>query len=225
MNQTLLHTAYLALAYFALFTSAEILYHKLNIQAEITRKYVHIITGLLTLLFPPLISNHWYVLGLCGSFLLILIASLRLKLLPSINAVDRITRGSFLYPFIVYVCFLVYTEYDDLIFYYIPILVLAICDPIATLIGKKWPLGQYTTFGYTKTSSGSLGFFIIAILICMVFMTGVEGMSINVAIITSVSVALLTVFAEAITHKGYDNLSIPASALLVLIVADKLFKY
>ena len=224
LNQNLLHTVYLAIAYLALFASAEILYHKLNIQAEITRKYVHVITGLLTLLFPPLLSNHWYVLLLSGSFLIILIASLQFNFLPSINAVKRVTRGSLLYPFIVYGCFLVYTEYGHLMLYYIPILILAICDPIAALVGKKWPIGHYTTFGYTKTLSGSLGFLLMAILISLAIMIGIEGVSFKIAIITSVSVGLITVFAEAITHRGYDNLTIPASALLVLIMAGYYFQ-
>jgi len=218
MSENLLHTSYLAGAFLVLFASAELLYHKLRVKAEITRKYVHILTGLLSMLFPPLIGNHWLVLALCGSFLLILVTSLTLKLLPSINAVDRVTRGSILYPIVVYGCYLVFREYDQFMFYYIPILILAICDPIAALIGKKWPKGQYTTFGHTKTLSGSFGFLAITIAICLVLMLGLEEATVNEAIIMALGLAFITTIAEALTHKGYDNLTIPASALLVLIV-------
>ena len=222
MNQNLLHTIYLAGAFLVLFTIAEIIYHKLKVKAEHTRKYVHIITGLLTMLFPPLLDNHWYVLGLCGSFFIILVSSIHFNLLKSINAVDRETKGSLLYPIIVYVCYIAFTEYNQMMFYYIPILILAICDPIAAVVGRRWPAGHYTTFGYTKTLSGSLGFFIAAILLSFILILSFEEMSLLTVIITSGSVALITVIAESITHKGYDNLSIPLSALLVLILLDKL---
>jgi dolichol kinase len=222
MSENLLHTIYLAGAFLVLFASAELLYHKLGVSVEITRKYVHLLTGLLTMLFPPLIGNHWLVLALCGSFLIILVISLILQQLPSINAVERVTRGSILYPIIVYGCYLVFREYDQFMYYYIPILILAICDPIATLIGKKWPKGQYTTFGHTKTLSGSFGFFAIAIAICLVLILGLEEATLKEAIIMAFGVAFLTAIAEALTHKGYDNLTIPTSALLVLILVKEL---
>ncbi|MEN0047927.1 MAG: phosphatidate cytidylyltransferase, partial [Bacteroidota bacterium] len=150
----MLNILYLALAFLALFASAEWLYHKRGVKAEVTRKYVHIATGLLTMLFPLMLENHWLVLLLCGSFLLILIASLRFNLLPSINAVDRKTSGSLMYPIIVYGCYLVYSRYDQFMFYYIPILILALCDPIAAFVGMNYPVGKYQTFGKTKTWSG-----------------------------------------------------------------------
>jgi phytol kinase len=222
LNKDLIHTIYLAIAFLALFGSSEILYHKLKIQAEYTRKYVHILTGLITLLFPSLVTNHWYILGLCGSFLLILIGSLQFNLLPSINAVERVTRGSILYPFIVYGCFLVYQRFDDPMYYYLPILILATCDPIAALVGKKWHYCQYKIFGHTKTLSGSLSFLIMAMLISMVFLLLVSGLTIKSVLVYSLSVALLSSFSEGISHNGYDNLSIPASVLAGLFIAERI---
>lgn len=223
MNENFLHTIYLAGVFLVLFASAELLYHKYKVKVEITRKYVHVMTGLLTMLFPPLIGNHWLVLVLCGSFLAILLSSMALNLLPSINAVARKTRGSFLYPIVVYGCYLIYMAYDQLMFYYIPILILALCDPIAALVGKKWPAGRYTTFGQTKTLSGSLGFFIAAIITCSCLILGLEETSLSETILISVGVATVTAVAEALTHKGYDNLTIPVGALLVLMLFNSCF--
>ena len=76
MNENILHTIFLAGVFLILFASAELLYHKFKVKAEITRNYVHIITGLLTMLVPPLIENHWLVMALSGSFLIILTAYL-----------------------------------------------------------------------------------------------------------------------------------------------------
>ncbi|MEM6696861.1 MAG: phosphatidate cytidylyltransferase [Bacteroidota bacterium] len=214
----MLNILYLALAFLALFASAEWLYHKRGVKAEVTRKYVHIATGLLTMLFPLMLENHWLVLLLCGSFLLILIASLRFNLLPSINAVDRKTSGSLMYPIIVYGCYLVYSRYDQFMFYYIPILILALCDPIAAFVGMNYPVGKYQTFGKTKTWSGSLGFFGVAVVICLLLMISVEGMIFTAALPIAIAVGATTATAEALTHGGYDNFTIPVSAVAVLIL-------
>ena len=216
MTENLLHTIYLALAFLTLFASAEVLYTKFKVKAEITRKYVHIVTGLLTMLFPPLIGNHWLVLLLCGSFLLILLTSLALNLLPSINAVKRKTSGSILYPIIVYGCYLAYISTGHFKFYYIPILILALCDPIAALVGKSKPIGKYVTFGYQKSLSGSFGFFVSAIITSVLLLVNLEDMAFKPAFVTAILVAFVTTIAEALTHKGFDNLTIPGSAMVVL---------
>lgn len=218
MSQSLLNTIYLALAYLALFSTAEFLYHKLKIKAEITRKYVHLVTGLLTLLFPPLIGNHWLVLLLCASFLVILLVSMHYNKLQSINAVQRTTRGSILYPIVVYCCYLVYLEYNQYAFYYIPILTLAICDPIAALVGKKWPLGSYVTFGNAKTLCGSISFFLTAWVISALILQSWVELDFVSTLLVALVISLATTISEALTHRGYDNLTIPFSALLVLIV-------
>lgn len=218
MNENLLNTIYLAGVFLGLFASAELLYHWLKVKAEITRKYVHIATGLLTMLFPPLVKDPWLVCLLCSSFLVILLTSLRFKLLPSINAVDRKTRGSILYPVIVYCCYLIYFEYNQFIFYYVPILILTFCDPIAALVGKSWPRGRYKTFGHWKTLSGSLSFFITAIITCSCLVVGLENIVWKDAILIALSVAVATTVAEGLTHKGYDNLTIPVSALMALVL-------
>jgi phytol kinase len=222
MSWNLINTGILALSFLALFSFAELLYRRCEVEAEITRKIVHVCTGIITLLFPPLIGNHWLVLFLCGSFLLILLVSFPLKMLPSINAVDRKTRGSLIYPIVVYCCFLIYLEFDNLTFYYIPILTLALCDPIAALVGKKIPWMRYTTFGHTKTISGSLGFFFSAAVLSMALLTQLEEISPLTALITALSIAFTTAIAEALSHKGYDNLSIPASAVGILLLFESI---
>lgn len=217
MNQNLLHTIYLAGAFLALFGVAELLYHWLGVKAEITRKIVHVFTGILTLLFPVMLDNHWYVLLLCGSFLLILLASIPLSLLPSINKVDRVTRGSFMYPVIVYSCFLVQLKMDSLIYYYIPILILALCDPIAELVGKNLPWLRYKTFGHKKTISGSLSFCIAAIVITTTLLVQIGSLELSHSLAIGSSIAIVTAVFEGFSHKGYDNFTIPASAVGVLL--------
>ena len=216
MSQNIFHTLILGGAFLLLFAFGELLYRKFKLRAEVTRKVVHVITGLLTLLFPPLLSNHWFVMALCGSFLLILLISIPFKLLPSINAVQRSTRGSFIYPIVVYCCYLLFSYYDNYSLYYIPILILAICDPIAEMTGKTWPYGKYTIMGHTKTLMGSAGFFVAALLTTLFIIYLNHNIESSRPLFLALIVAFFTTIAEGLAQKGYDNLSIPAAAVAVL---------
>jgi dolichol kinase len=218
MRDNILNTVILGGLFLVLFAFAELLYHKFKFKAEHTRKIVHLGTGLFTLLFPIWITSHWFILGLCSSFLIILLFSLKYNLLPSINGVDRKTRGSILFPIIVYGCFLVQSHCGSLIYFYIPILILAICDPIAALVGKKFQIGKYTIFGHTKTFIGSAAFCVSAFVVTALSMSSILTIPFGEIILISLVNAILTTISEAISHKGYDNFTIPVTSILVLIL-------
>lgn len=215
MTADWINAALLSASFLALFGIAEVLYHFAHVKVELTRKLVHLGTGALTLLFPVMLSNHWFVLLLCGSFALILIVSLRFKLLPSINAIDRVSVGSLAYPASVYGCYLVFqAEHQHFGFFYIPILTLAICDPIAALAGKRWPLGKYTIGKDTKTLMGSGMFLLSAVAVYAVTVSMLDSQTeLQSIIFRGFIVATIACLAEAVSGKGTDNLTIPAAVL------------
>ncbi len=210
--------------FLALFGFAEILYHYFKIQAEFTRKYVHIGTGLLTLLFPILFSSHWSVLIICAAFLLLLITSLKFKLLKSINAIGRFTLGSVMYPIVVYISFLDYSSHQTpldtkpYIWFYLPIMIMATADPLAALIGKKWAVKTYKIGNETKSWLGSMVFFITAFVVAFVlFNLLLPQNNIGLIVIASlVIISLVTTLTEAFSKNGLDNFTIPIAALIVM---------
>ncbi len=219
MNKEIINAILLAGLFLFLFAIAEILYHKLKMKADDTRKIVHIGTGLLTMLFPLMLSNHWFVLLLCGSFALILLISLKFNLLPSINAIDRVSYGSLWYPVAVYCCYLAYNYFhNNLIFFYLPVLTMAICDPVAALLGKRWPYGKFYIKHDTKTVMGSSAFFcvstILTILLFYFFSSG--NFRINSVLLIALLVATATTVTEALSTKGLDNITIPVCVVLIL---------
>lgn len=218
MNIYFQHTLILAVCFLLIFTLGELLYHKVKIKAEYTRKFVHASSGLLTFTFPTYIVNHWFVLLLCSSFLLILLTSLKFNMLKSINAVDRRTRGSILFPFVAYTTFLMAQYYGSFTIFYLPMLILALCDPAAALIGKKWPIFKLKYFNKNKSLGGSIAFFIMAFVLSMLFLVQVEMLAIMHALITAVVVGLTSTLAELLARNGYDNLSIPYSVSFTLIL-------
>jgi phytol kinase len=219
MAGSFLNPFFLALCFLVLFGFAEFLYHQKKVKAEITRKIVHIGTGLLTLLFPVFLNSHWQVLFLCSSFLIILLASLHFRLLPSINGISRVSHGSILFPIAVYACFLLYLyAQKGFVFFYLPVLILSICDPVAALTGKRFPFGKYRINGGNKTIAGSLAFFVTSALVAGLCLYFHQSGHFNIAyMLPSIFlIACTTTAVEAVSTRGTDNITIPAVAALNL---------
>lgn len=220
MSNSIVNSLILGLAFLALFLMAEIMFWRFNVKAETTRKLVHFGSGLLSLSFPFLVNDIFLVLALCGSFIGILLLSFKYKFLKSINNVDRKTHGSVLFPIIVFICYLAFIESQSLLFYYLPLLILSISDPLAALVGKRYPFGKYNVFGATKTLMGS-GAFLISAFACSFFcMTILANISQSEALGLSVILGLGTCFVEAILVKGYDNFFIPMSSMALLLLIE-----
>jgi phytol kinase len=227
MSKEIINTAILAAAFLLLFGFAELLYHKSKVKAELTRKLVHFGTGMLTLLFPVMLDNHWFVLFLCASFALILLSSIKFNLLKSINAIDRKSHGSILYPVAVYGCYLVYNHYtikfgktaDLYVYFYLPVLTLAICDPMAALFGKRFPYGKFKIGKDTKTIVGSSAFYISSVLLstALLYCFG-KYTSLTNLFLVSIIVAFFGTVVEAFSGKGIDNITIPAIVVTALIL-------
>jgi len=202
----------ISLMFLAFFGIAEWLYQKRELEAEHTRKIVHAGSGLLSLSFPFLFDSSLYVAVLCGSFLGILYGSKKLNLLNSIHGVERKTAGAFWFPAVVAACFVSYQYFGNLAFFYLPILTLALADPAACLIGKKYPIRKFNFTGSQKSLGGAMGFFLVASVI------GGSGMSndFSNSFINVLTFAAVTTLAELLGSRGSDNWTIPVASTLVL---------
>lgn len=220
MNEWLM-IGIMAIPFLCLFGISEWLYYKRNVAAETTRKIVHAGTGLLTLLFPVVFVEWWQVALLCSAFLGILLLSMRYHFLPSVNAVERNTWGSVLFPIIVIVVFLFYllmqqkqSPFHAYLFFYLPVLVMALADPAAAFAGNYFKRLNPDVKG--KTNAGSIAFFITTF-----FVTYISGFLFSksmeaVAIVYALIIAMVATAAERWSSKGWDNFTIPLSVMLLL---------
>ncbi len=227
MSKEITNMLILSACFLTLFFLAEILYYQWKVHVDVTRKIVHTGSGFLTLLFPVMLENHWFVLLLCGSFGLLLTGSLKFNFLKSINAIDRVSYGSLLFPVAVYFCYMVYYFYAGLsgnsphmfIYFYAPILTLAICDPVAALVGKRYPFGKYKVGKGYKTLMGSGAFFISSLLLIIILLMYFKNYTLEIAnlFLFSALIAITGTAAEAISSKGFDNLIVPLIVVFLLI--------
>jgi phytol kinase len=200
----------------------EMVYRRLHPEGEITRKLAHFLATLSTISFPYLFDNHWYVLALAIIFFTVLFISRKGRYLKSIHGISRRSVGSFILPISIYLTFLVSYTFDNKFLFILPILILAICDPMAGILGMNLQIynHQIRIFRWklNKTSTGSISFFISCYIISVIalyyYRMAFDPKTFWLALIIAVAGTLTEMFS----WKGTDNLSIPISVLLVLIL-------
>jgi len=216
MSQEFLATIVLLFLFLILIIITNYLYRNHNWSSENSRKFIHVSGGTLCLAGFRLIHSHWYVLILCSLAFTILFVTFIKKSLPAIHKTRRVSFGSVLFPVPVYFCFLASKCWSNDVFFYLPVFLLTISDTLAEWGGNKW--GHHTTsfFNKQKTLAGSLCFAVSSFIICIFLLFYFIAPSTGSLVGYSLLLMLITTVAELLTLKGFDNITVPAAALLLL---------
>jgi phytol kinase len=191
---------------------------------ETSRKFVHLASAGVCLLFPVLVESPWVVGALAVGMAAFFAVTSRYKLLASVHGVDRSSRGSEYYPLAIFLVFLL--SGDQIWIYFASVLVLGVADACAALVGVRYGRVRYRVEEGEKSLEGSLAFFGVAFVAvgstAWIFTDLPILEVVNISITTA---ALLTAF-EAISMKGSDNLFIPVAAAVMLekLAVDSLFE-
>ena len=199
-----------------IFILAEIT-RKFGVCTESTRKLVHFGGAFITIFFPFIFKSHWTVLALAISFAFIMFLTKKLGLLQSVHNVERKTDGAIYHPIAIYTCFLYSQFLNQPWFYVISILILAVSDALAALVGKNYGANEYVVEqGLRKTIEGSVTFFLTSFLLVhlILLLATPTGRAESVLIALLIAI-ILTVF-EGVSLKGADNLFIPLSTMFIL---------
>ncbi len=200
----------------------ELNYRRLKVKGEITRKFAHFTATLATVPFPYIFTSHWYVLILAAIFFVVLFATQFGKQLKSIHDIERKSVGSYLLPFSIYITFLISCLLDNKFLYILPMLILAVCDPMAAILGMstKKNNGKIKLFGIktTKTVIGSCAFLVTSFIISLIALYFHRGVFDLKTFWLAMALALAGTLAELVSWRGSDNLSIPTSVVIVLIL-------
>ena len=200
----------------------ELNYRRLNVKGEITRKFAHFAATLATVPFPYIFPSHWYVLVLAFLFFAALFITQYSKQLKSIHDIDRKSIGSYLLPLSIYVTFLISESLGNKFIYILPMMILAICDPMAAILGiniKNYN-GRIKLFGYkfNKTWLGSGAFFVTSLVISIIALYfHWEAFDLKTFWL-ALAVAGASTLGELFSWRGSDNLTIPLSVVVILML-------
>lgn len=94
-------------------------------------------------------------------------------------------------------------------------LIMGYGDGLAGIIGKKVKSYEYKIGNTKKTLAGSLTMFIITFIMIAIY----SGLSeINLWVLKSILIAIILTIIEAVSIKGTDNITIPLSACVLLLL-------
>lgn len=204
----------LAVGFLGILATAEVVYRVVRPPVEVTRKGVHLASGLPVLAFPWVFESPWTVVALSVFIGGVLLVSRRAGVLESVTGVERSSRGELLYPLGIVVVFFV--GHDQPVFYFVSVLVLIVSDPTAALIGLSYGRTRYDVEDHWRSLEGSVGFFLmtfLAVHLPLLLMTGLDP---AVTLLVGLVVAILVTLFEAICLHGADNLAIPVASYLLL---------
>jgi dolichol kinase len=172
--------------------------------------------GSLSLFFPLFLRSHWWVLILCAlAFLFLLITYIK-RWLPEIHQTSRLSFGSVIFPVPIYICFFAALEFENDVFFYLPVSLLIISDTAAEWGGKKWGRLSRSFFNNQKTAVGSLCFAVSSLTISVIWLVCVFHLPVAKSFIISLSLAIIVAITELVSLKGLDNITVPISALVLL---------
>lgn len=183
------------------------------------RQLLHVGAGLVALFFPWLFSNAWPVLTAMGITLLTL-CGLRLSGYLHRRFADLLYAGGRRSPgdvyFFVAIALVFVLSGGDALSFAIPVLILALADPAATLVGVRYGRHRFPIMGGEKSVEGSLAFLAVAFLSTAAPLVLLGQPAASEVLVAAAIVAIATTLVEAMTPWALDNLFVPLAAHLAL---------
>lgn len=203
--------------FISIFISSELIQFLFHPPIEVTRKFVHLSGGIITLTFSYLFTSHWAVLILCIGFVGILYSTKKLKLLNSVHGIERPSLGGLYFPLAVYITFIISSINQQPHLYLIGMLILSISDSMAALVGTSYGKFLFLIEKERKSVEGTLIFLLMTFLITEQGMLHLTDAGPLKATLCGIYVAILVTGFELLSLKGTDNLFIPIGTVYILI--------
>jgi phytol kinase len=215
----LLHVVLLLGAATSLFAGLRLLQQRYRLAPELVRKMFHVGGGILGLTLPWLFDSIVPVIvlavAIAGGFVAIRrIATLRAGVGQVLHAVQRDSVGEFCY--VASLVLLFWLARGDKLLYSIPLLILALADTFAALIGEQYGRLLLRQEGVGKSYEGVAAFFLTAFFCIHVPVLLAERTGRLESLLVAAGVSVMVMMAEAAAWWGLDNLIIPLFSYMLL---------
>jgi len=205
------------LGIFGLIGLSELARTKLNWTPEASRKFVHVLVGMIVLMSPFLFINNGPPVALAIIFIAVNLVAVNSEKLEGMHATKRKSYGTVYFPLAYLILCLFW--WDRQITFQVALLLLTFADTAATFAGE-WVRNPetYRPWRDEKTIQGNITMALTSALLTgigtIVFrnLAGLEPMQLQELVPVSLLVAALATIAEAVSKEGSDNLSVPILA-------------
>lgn len=189
---------------FIVVVGVEMLARSLKIPLEATRKATHILTGVIVALSAHFVTQPFLIV-LAIMFIIVIAVSRKRGIFRSIHDPERSGAGDLWYPIGILLAAVLFTS--STVFTY-TVLILAVSDGLAGLIGRFYGKRKIKFIRTSKTYVGSGVFFVTAFGLSLLIMPPLG------ALIAAAYLALI----ELVSTRGNDNLFLPVAAGILALV-------
>ncbi len=194
-------------------------------RPEASRRVVHALTGLAVAACPPLFTGPGPIYALAVAFIGVNLVAIRRGLLLGMHGIARRSLGTVTFPLaLVFALWACWTLDPGRIYVLqTAFLVLALSDPLASLVGSRLRRpGRVRVGQHPKSIAGSAAFFLSAWALTAGALAGLGpvGMTPGQTVGAAFVAAGLATAAEAVMGEGWDNLGIVVAAVVALIAAE-----
>lgn len=192
-----------------------------NIPPEVPRKVVHMVMALLFVAIP------WFIDTLAPGAALALIGfafivGLRIagrhqwRIGQVIHHTGNRPKGigDLVFPAGPFIVF--YMSQGNPTLYCLPMLYLALADPLACFVGTVANAKSQDDASRGKTWQGSAAFFVTVFVCTLIVLTAFSSLILTQALLVSLLVGTTLTFVEALSYFGIDNLTVPLGGHLLL---------
>lgn len=189
------------------------------VQPETSRKLFHVSMGLFVLTLPLLFATIWPVVILSALTIIMMIAlrtvaSLKERLGSVICGVKRRSLGEIYFPLGVGSVFCL--SNGDRVLYSVPILILALADAAAALVGVRYGRWRFRAMDGYKSVEGSIAFFAVSFASVFLFLRLFGGAGQMEAALMALALSFILMIVEALAWRGMDNALIPLCGFFIL---------
>jgi phytol kinase len=188
-------------------------------SAEVARKSVHVAMGMACAAFPWIFDRPlpvWILAALATLPLVLLrwVPALREGVGSALHGVKRVSYGEILFAPAVAAVFDL--SNGDPLLHAIPVGILTVADAAGAIAGTRWGHRFYVCGTGRKSAEGSAAFLVVAFLCTFLplWLGGRTDTMHSVAI--ALTLAIVSMMAEGISDRGFDNLVIPLGCHFLL---------
>ena len=189
---------------------------------EVSRKFIHIMLGNWWIIAMIFFDNVWFASFGPALFVIINYISYKKNLIKVMEREQQDGFGTVYYALSLLILSIIsFGIYKDPALGLIPTLVMAYGDGFAAIVGKHLKSKRYKLSDTKKSFAGSLTMFLISLILIggyLIFVNNNEFWTSTHWPLISIMMAFMVTAVEAFSGKGWDNITVPISTVLLLIL-------
>lgn len=184
-----------------------------KIPVEFTRKFVHVLAGVLASLAPVYFYSPILLLIIAGFFLIFNFWAIKRNLFPGLHG-NRHSYGIVYFPLTYLILIFLFWNIDRR-FILLGISLFAIPDALAAIVGETWRKNSFFTLINDKKSlPGTIMMLVSSFTLTLIVLKYFFKIDQNLVLI-AFEVSLFVSIVETLSAKGSDNLFVPLSGAVL----------